>query len=80
MSKDKNIELVKPLERQYIKLSNGVKIMDLAHIQPKLLDTEHIRGGKLQTQKITFEVCGYARKNYRVRFIPNSAVCLYFNF
>ena len=40
MSK-KKIELVTPLERRCINLSKGVKIMDISHTQPKLLDAEH---------------------------------------
>ena len=34
--------------------------MELAHPQPKLFDTEHARGIKLQTEKIAFEVRGHA--------------------
>ena len=34
--------------RTYIKLSNGVKIMDLSHTQPKLLDAEHAWGTKFK--------------------------------
>ena len=41
MSKKLKIELVTPLERRCINLSNGVKIMDISHTQPKLLDAEH---------------------------------------
>ena len=52
----KKIELLQSLERIFIKLSNGAKIMELAHGQPKLFDTEHARGRKLQTEKIAFEV------------------------
>ena len=37
----KKIELVTPLERRCINLSNGVKIMDISHTQPKLLDAKH---------------------------------------
>ena len=40
MSK-KKIELFTPLERICITLSNDVKIMDISHTQPKLLDAEH---------------------------------------
>ena len=40
MSKIK-IELITPLERRCINLSNCVKIMDISHTQPKLLDAEH---------------------------------------
>ena len=36
--------------------SHVKKTMELAHIQPKLFDTEHARGRKLQTEKIAFEV------------------------
>ena len=43
----------------FIKLSNGAKIMELAQAQPKLFDTEHARGRKLQTEKIAFEVRGH---------------------
>jgi len=43
-------------------LSYGIKIMDLAHIAPTFFDTEHIWGRKLQTEKTTFEVCGYVIK------------------
>ena len=41
MSKKIKIELVTPLERICITLSNGVKIMDIYLTQPKLLDAEH---------------------------------------
>ena len=41
MSKKIKIELVTPFERRCINLSNGVKIMDISHTQPKLLDAEH---------------------------------------
>ena len=58
MSKIK-IELVQSLEGIFIKLSNGAKIMELAHAQPKLFDTEHAGGRKLQTEKIAFEVRGH---------------------
>ena len=34
--------------------------MALAHAQPKLFDTEHACGRKLQTEKIAFEVHGHA--------------------
>ena len=37
----KKIELVTPLERICIDLSNGVNIMDISHTQPKLLNAEH---------------------------------------
>ena len=53
------IELVTPLERRCITLSNGVKIMDISHTQPKLLDTEHAYGRKFQTEKNAFEVRGH---------------------
>ena len=59
MSRNKNVELVQSLERIFIKLSNGAKIMELAHAQPKF-DTKHARGRKLQTEKIAFEVRGHA--------------------
>ena len=39
--------------------SNGAKIMDLSHTQPKLLDTKHVWGRKFQTQKSTLEVRGH---------------------
>ena len=58
MSKNLKNELVIPSERIFIKFSNGAKIMELAHAQPKLFDTEHARGRKLHTEKIAFEVCG----------------------
>ena len=41
LSKKYKIELVTPLERMCINLSNSVKIMDISHTQPKLLDAEH---------------------------------------
>ena len=41
MSKTKQIELVTPLERICINLSNGVQTMDISLTQPKLLDAEH---------------------------------------
>ena len=41
MFKKIQIELVTPLERICINLSNGVKIMEISHTQPKLLDAEH---------------------------------------
>ena len=59
MSKQIKIELVIPSERIFIKLSNGAQIMELAHAQPKLFDTEHSRSRKLQTEKIAFEVRGH---------------------
>ena len=59
MSKNLTIELVTPLERKFINLSNGAKRMELAHAQPKLFDTEHARGRKLQTENIAFEVHGH---------------------
>ena len=37
------------MERKFIKLSNGAKVKN--HAQPKLLDTGHARGRKLQTEK-----------------------------
>ena len=51
--------LVIPLERIFIKLSNSANIMELAHAQPKLFDTDHARGRKLQPEKIAFEVRGH---------------------
>ena len=41
LAKKTKIELVTPLERICINLSNGVKITDISHTQPKLLDPEH---------------------------------------
>ena len=41
LSKKKKIELVTPLERRCINLSNGVKVMDISHTQPEILDAEH---------------------------------------
>ena len=41
LSKKLKIELVTPLERICINLSNGVKITDISHTQPKLLDPKH---------------------------------------
>ena len=41
LSKKYKIELVTPLERICINLSNGAKITDISHTQPKLLDPEH---------------------------------------
>ena len=61
MSKKHQIEVVTILERIFINLSNGAKTMDLAHAQPKLLDTEHARGRKLQTEKIAFHVSVFSR-------------------
>ena len=60
MSKNLTIEIVISSERIWIKLSNGTTIMELAHAQPKLFDTEHAQGRKLQTEKITFEVHSHA--------------------
>ena len=37
----KQIELVTPLERICINVSNDVTIMDISLTQPKLLDAEH---------------------------------------
>ena len=54
----KKIELVTPLERICISLSNGVKIMDISLTQPKLLDAEHAYGRKFQTEKNELEVRG----------------------
>ena len=53
-------KLVISLEKIFIKLSTGAKIMELAHTQPKLFATEHAQGRKLQTEKIAFEVRGSA--------------------
>ena len=47
-----SIELVIPLERRCIKLSNGVIIMDISPTQPKLLDAEHACGRKFQMEKM----------------------------
>ena len=55
----KKVHLVISSERIFIKLSKGANIMELAHTQPKLLDTEHGRGRKLQTEKIAFQVRGH---------------------
>ena len=41
LSKIFKIELVTPLERICITISNGVKITDISHTQPKLQDPEH---------------------------------------
>ena len=41
MSKTIKIELVTPLERRCVNLSNGIKIMEISHTQPKLLNAEH---------------------------------------
>ena len=41
MLKKKKNELVIPLERRCINLSNGVKIMEISRTQPTLLDAEH---------------------------------------
>ena len=74
MSNNKNTELVIPSERIFIKLSNGAKMMELGHAQPKLLDTEHARGRKLQTEKIAFEVRGHASTFLQVltgHFLPS---------
>ena len=60
MSKHKTIELGLSLERIFIKLSKGAQSMELAHAQPKVFDTEHAWGRKLQTEKIAFEVRGHA--------------------
>ena len=58
--KKRRIELVIPSERIFIKFSNGAKITELAHAQPKLFNTDHAWGRKLQTEKIAFEVRGHA--------------------
>ena len=50
------IELVTPLERRYITPSNSVKILHLAHTQPKLFNTKHAWGRKVQTEKNTFDI------------------------
>ena len=41
LSKKIKIELVTPLERRCINLSNGEKMMDISHTQPEILDAEH---------------------------------------
>ena len=58
-----------PLERMFIKLSNGAKILELAHAQPKLFDTEHAHGRKLQTEKIAFELHGHGQVHDRARCV-----------
>ena len=47
------------LERTFIKLSNGAKIMDISNTQPKLLDAKHACGRKFQMEKSTLEVHGH---------------------
>ena len=74
------IELVIPSERIFIKLSNGAKIMELAHAQPKLFDTEHARGRKLQTEKIAFEVRGYTSTGSSALSFLIQLFCFYFTF
>ena len=46
------------IERGFIKVSNGAKIMDLSDSQI-LLDAEHAFGRKFQTEKSTLEVRGH---------------------
>ena len=55
------VKVVTSLERILIKFANGRKIMELAYAQAMLFDTENAQGRKLQTEKITFEVCSPAR-------------------
>ena len=52
LSKKIKIELVTPLERRCINLSNSVKNMDISRTQPKLLDAENAWGRKFKTEKM----------------------------
>ena len=79
MSK-KKIELVISLERIFIKISNGAKIMELAHAQRNLFDTEDARGRKLQTEKIAFEVRGHASTRSSALSFQIQLFCFYFIF
>ena len=67
----KKNELVKQLERRRIKLSNSVKIMDISHTQPKLLDAEHAWGRKFQMEKNAFEVRGHVSTRSSTLLIQN---------
>ena len=71
-------KLVTPLERIYIQLSNGVKIMDLSHTQPKLLAAEHACGRKFQTEKNTLEVTSH-KQTIEYIVVPTSTVLLLFD-
>ena len=79
LSKKFFIELVMPLERICISLSNGVYIMDISHTQPKLLDAEHAEGRKCQTEKNAFEVCGHVNTRSRTLAIQNRPFCFYYS-
>ena len=72
-------KLVTPLERRCINLSNGVKIMEISHTQPKLLDAEHAYGRKFQTEKNAFEVRGHISKQSSTLSIQNRPFCLYYS-
>ena len=54
--------------------------MELAHAQPKLFDTEHARGRKLQTEKIAFELRGYASTWSSALSFLIQLFCFYFTF
>ena len=75
----KQIELVISSERIFIKLSKGANILELAHAQPKLFNTEHARDRYIQTEKIAFEVRGHVGYMIECVVIPNSAVLLLFH-
>ena len=68
-------ELVTSLERRFINLSNSVKIMDLSHTQPKLVDAEHASGRKFQTEKSTLEVSSDVRTRFSTWSFQNQPFC-----
>ena len=54
--------------------------MELAHAQPRLLDTEHARGRKLQSEKIALEVSGHASILSSALSFLIQLFCFYFTF
>ena len=79
MSRVKQIELVTPLERRRIKLSNSVKIMDISYTQLTLLGAEHACGRKFQTEKNAFEVRGHVSTQSSTLSIQNRPFCFYYS-
>ena len=59
------------LERRYIKLSNGVQIMDLSQTQPNLLDADHAWGRMFQTEKNKIEYVVNLKSSVLLLFFLN---------
>ena len=79
-NKIKSTMYVLSLDRIFIKLSNGAKTMQLPYAQPKLFNTEHAPGRKLQTEKIAFEVRGHASTKLSALSFLIRLFCFYFTF